>query len=168
MCSSDLDYSAKGSNMVNWLDKCFGDYICDEHGKAKFKVHGLGLTTPHMMVRYPWYSVDSTSWKLSAGFGSIFVPRNNKGKYDYIEGTCISVSIEGKKNDFENMSIHEKEYVLKYLKSIDIPFGNKEQLGVCNNYRYRRHVNLIYFKGLENEINEKEVVFKETRKGLFK
>lgn len=167
ICLSPLDYSAKGSNMVNWLDKCFGDYICDEHGRAKFKVHGLGLTTPHMMARYPWYSVDSTSWKLSAAFGSIFVPKNKHGTYDYINGGAVEVSIDGK-NRYENLTFHEKEHIREYLKYIKVPFGDLSHKGVSNNYVYRFYTNLIYFKNLEYQINQIDTTFKIKRKGLFK
>ena len=166
ICLSPLDYSGKGSNMVRWLDECFGNYICDNEGKPKMKVHGLGLTTPHMMNRYPWYSVDSTSWKLSAAFGSIFVPRKKLGKYDFIDCMTLSVSIKGD-NKYNNLSDIEKEYIREYLLYMDVPFGNNDEEGVSNSYAYRRFINLLYTKKLEEQINEKEVIFKNKSKGLF-
>lgn len=38
------------------LDKCFSII------KNKCKVHGFGMTGMDILKRYPWYSVDSTSW----------------------------------------------------------------------------------------------------------
>lgn len=38
--------------------------------KDKVKVHGLGMTTEWMLMGYPFYSVDSTSWMETARFGS--------------------------------------------------------------------------------------------------
>lgn len=166
ICLSPLDYSAKGSNMVNWLDRCFGDHICDEHGRAKFKVHGLGLTTPHMMARYPWYSVDSTSWKLSAGFGSIFIPRKKKNKYNFIDCTSLTVSVESI-HKWNELSDLEKQYVLDYLDYMNIPFGDDKVKGVSNDYSYRRFINLLYFNKLEKQINDIDVKFIKKRKGLF-
>jgi hypothetical protein len=62
-----------------WLDRMFGDYICGKDGMPKIKVHGFGLTVLSLMERYPWYSVDSTSWVLTGRFGSIYVRlRSNK------------------------------------------------------------------------------------------
>lgn len=51
------------------LDRVFR-YISNPDGTAKVKAHGFGLTQMDMVFRYPWASVDSTSWMLSAGFGS--------------------------------------------------------------------------------------------------
>lgn len=54
-----------------WLDKIWSRYLCDENGYAKLKVHGFGLTTVDMMSRYPWHSVDSSTWIQKAMFGMI-------------------------------------------------------------------------------------------------
>ena len=45
-----------------WLDRVWGKYLTNKDGTPKVKVHGFGLTTESLMYRYPWYSVDSTSW----------------------------------------------------------------------------------------------------------
>jgi hypothetical protein len=57
-----------------WLDEVFTEAICDKDGYAKCKVHGFGMTSLELMERYPWYSVDSTSWLMTASFGSIVFP----------------------------------------------------------------------------------------------
>lgn len=57
-----------------WLDRIFKRYICDGSGRPKLKVHGFGLTTLGLMERYPWYSVDSSSWVQIAANGSILIP----------------------------------------------------------------------------------------------
>lgn len=56
-----------------WLDHIWGRYLAGKDGSAKIKVHGFGLTTLQLMTRYPWYSVDSTSWLRTGSFGSIFL-----------------------------------------------------------------------------------------------
>jgi len=61
-----------------WLDKCFS-VITDSKGNALVKTHGFGVTNPTLMMRYPWHSVDSTSWVKSGGFGIIYVPVYEKG-----------------------------------------------------------------------------------------
>lgn len=33
--------------------------------------HGLAMTKPWSMIAYPWYSIDSSSWSRSAGYGCI-------------------------------------------------------------------------------------------------
>jgi hypothetical protein len=52
-----------------WLDHVWLKYLTHDDGTPKVKVHGFGLTVEELMFRYPWYSVDSTSWVLTSGFG---------------------------------------------------------------------------------------------------
>jgi len=42
------------------------------------KVHGLGFTNLKSLSKYPFYSVDSTSWKSGGRFGSIYEFKNDK------------------------------------------------------------------------------------------
>lgn len=54
-----------------WLDRIWNSYLLDGSGRPRVRVHGFGLTTFSLMQRYPWYSVDSSSWVRSAMNGSI-------------------------------------------------------------------------------------------------
>jgi hypothetical protein len=56
-----------------WLDEIWGKYLTDGSGRPKVKVHGFGLTTPELMKRYPWYSVDSSSWVQIARVGGVLL-----------------------------------------------------------------------------------------------
>ena len=58
-----------------WLDRIWGKYLTNPDGSAKLKVHGFGLISVPLMARYPWYSVDSSSWVQLGGMGNIFHPR---------------------------------------------------------------------------------------------
>lgn len=53
------------------LDEVWDRVLTDKHGHPKIKVHGFGMTILDLMLRYPWYSVDSTSWVIYAAFGYI-------------------------------------------------------------------------------------------------
>jgi len=57
-----------------WLDTIWEKYLTDGSGRPRLKVHGFGLTTEGLMARYPWWSVDSSSWVQSASNGSILMP----------------------------------------------------------------------------------------------
>lgn len=57
-----------------WLDTIWDKYLTDGSGRPKIKVHGFGLTTLTLMERYPWYSVDSSSWVQIAANGNIIHP----------------------------------------------------------------------------------------------
>ena len=60
--------------LVMWLDRIWDRYLVDKSGRPKIKVHGFGLTTISLMERYPWYSIDSSTWVQLAAFGGIIVP----------------------------------------------------------------------------------------------
>lgn len=68
--------------LQKWLDHIWANYLTDENGYPRLRVHGFGLTSLPLMLRYPWYSVDSTSWVLTGSFGSIYWPtkKNPEGK----------------------------------------------------------------------------------------
>lgn len=57
-----------------WLDRIWADHLTHPDGTPKVKVHGFGLTSLPLMFRYPWYSVDSSTWVQWAANGMILVP----------------------------------------------------------------------------------------------
>lgn len=57
-----------------WLDRLWEKYLTDGSGRPRLKVHGFGLTTLTLMERYPWYSVDSSSWVQIAANGNVLLP----------------------------------------------------------------------------------------------
>lgn len=56
-----------------WLDEIWEKYLVDRTGRPKVKVHGFGLTTPELMRRYPFWSVDSSSWVQIARVGGMLL-----------------------------------------------------------------------------------------------
>lgn len=60
-----------------WLDRLWSKYLTDGSGRPRVKVHGFGLTTPSLMKRYPWFSVDSSSW-IRLGFSGNILFRDGR------------------------------------------------------------------------------------------
>lgn len=63
-----------------------------KHTRDKIKVHGLGITSRPMLQRYPWYSVDSTSWLSTARYGNsistdMHMTKMKAKKRHYLENT---------------------------------------------------------------------------------
>jgi hypothetical protein len=56
-----------------WLDRIWDRYLTDGAGRPKLRVHGFGLTSIDLMERYPWFSVDSSSWVQIAANGAIYI-----------------------------------------------------------------------------------------------
>jgi len=57
-----------------WLDRLWAEHLTHDDGTPKVKVHGFGLTSLPLMMRYPWYSVDSSTWVQWAANGMILIP----------------------------------------------------------------------------------------------
>lgn len=65
---------------VTWADEIWGVICNTPDHMPRAKVHGFAVTSLHVMLRYPWYSVDSTTWCVYARCGVVMVPR-------YVEST---------------------------------------------------------------------------------
>jgi hypothetical protein len=73
---ANLDTSQRLLGLSNIWKK----YLVDSTGIPTVKVHGLGLTAIDLMLRYPWYSVDSFTPVISAVWGSVLLPKlDNEG-----------------------------------------------------------------------------------------
>ena len=99
----NYDYIALGGmvpistpQLIHWLDRIFERYLCDNTGRLKIKVHGFGLTSLPLMKRYPWYSVDSSTWVMWSANGMLLVPGigqvnvSNKSSSRKIEGQHLN------------------------------------------------------------------------------
>lgn len=60
--------------LEGWLDEIWDKVLTDKDGLARIKVHGFGLTARDLMLKYPWYSVDSSSWVQVGANGGIVLP----------------------------------------------------------------------------------------------
>jgi len=78
------------------LDRIWKKYLLDSEGLPTHRVHGLGLTVNDIVLRYPWYSVDSARMALTAGNGMIFLPtisfQNGQPVFNYEKLFSIKIS----------------------------------------------------------------------------
>jgi len=90
------------------------------------------MTSLRLMLRYPWYSVDSTSWVVTGRMGSVYIPRKRNGKWIYNEDSWkLSVSSQSPDlkqagQHFENLSPNEKKIISQYLKEKGYKMGRSE------------------------------------------
>lgn len=203
----NYDYIALGGivsegstkKLYRWLDDVFDRYICKNNGMPRCRVHGFGVTSLPILFRYPWYSVDSTSWVVTGRLGSVYVPRHIQGKYVYNEQSW-KIAVSNKSPDrkeagqhVDTFSLKQRKIFLDYFKSKGYELGKsefkyksvdyklkknekwaekkdktkKERLleiiiedGLCNNYKLRDEINIIYFMDLEKSIPKYPTVFK--------
>lgn len=86
------------ASLYPWLDDLFSNYLTDSEGMPAIKVHGFGMTSFDLMLRYPWYSVDSTSWIITGRTGGVYVPAIRSGKLVYSEAP-FKVSVSNRSPD---------------------------------------------------------------------
>lgn len=117
---------------ASWLDQIFGEVICDAKGFPKIKVHGYGLTSLRFMLRYPWYSVDSTSWVVTGRLGAIYVPQSRSGVWEYLKESWkvdISTRSPSKKQvgtHIENFTSSQRKVILRYIEEKGYKLGKSE------------------------------------------
>jgi hypothetical protein len=84
------------------------------------------------MWRYPWWSVDSTSWVQTGRFGGVYVPKFRRGQYVYNENSLkvtISNQSPSQKDDgqhFTTFSPMEQKQILKYFDEKGFAVGRSE------------------------------------------
>ena len=150
-----------------WLDHVWGHYLTNPDGTPKVKVHGFGLTTRELMFRYPFASVDSTSWISTGAFGGMMMdfPQEDGSVRDY----KIDFSSRSKRRyelnswHFNSLPPNEQEVVRERLQQLeaervkrpDIESDFEAELGVklaftpealAKSYGLRDLGNLEYFK----------------------
>jgi hypothetical protein len=145
-------------------DKVY-NLLCDNKDRLPcVRTHGFAMTSYKLLIRYPWWSVDSTSAYRVAGFGSIFLPHRRAGKWDFSIAPYIvafssrSSAKKGKRKHiayFQNsdMKLH-RQILLDWLAEIDMPLGEMGEddevitYGVASEYNARAVANLKFFQKL--------------------
>lgn len=130
-----------------WLEMVF-NILTDSDGQALVKTHGFALTAFPHLTSYPWYTVDSTTWSLTPGYGQIIIPAMIKGKWDYLhQPTRIAISgvthksVSSQKKQFENLGPREQEAVTRYLEEVVGTTVTRARYGTND----RRKCMLIYY-----------------------
>jgi hypothetical protein len=114
------------------------------------KVHGFGLTSVPVMLRYDWYSVDSTNWIKSAAYGIVYMPRFHPKTHEPLYHEIprrFAVSAVAKhkdtvashyENEFQGDKASHKE-IEDYFESIGIDMEKMEETAierVLANFKY--------------------------------
>jgi hypothetical protein len=147
MLEKDYDYIGLGgmvpistTNLYHWLDDLFTNYLTDKYGIPIVKIHGFGLTSLRLMLRYPWYSVDSTSWVLTGRMGAIFVPKF-RGKDWIYNDDPWKINVSNKSPDrkeagkhITTMSPMEKRILLDYINDKGYKLGKSDYKIVSPDY----------------------------------
>lgn len=140
-----------------WLDRIWERHLTDDHGKPKLKVHGFGLTVLDLMQRYPWYSVDSSSWVQIALNGNILIPG-----YGTLAISSTSPQRKTLNQHYDTLPEPQRQAV----KNILLEQGFDAER-MRTEYVSRWVYNCWAFTYINSQINHKDSVFKRIQPGLF-
>jgi hypothetical protein len=141
------DYFAIGgmalSSSVNrtiYFDELFS-IICPKSNNffPTHKVHGFGLASPDLLIKYPWYSADTTSWVQYGRFGIILIPAIKHGRIRYdIPPTTYTVSTRSKavgdEKHFMNRGESTQKEIIKYCEDKGFKIGKTKFKNVSSDY----------------------------------
>lgn len=85
----------------------------------RVKVHGFGIGVPSMILRYPFYSVDSTAYIMIAVNGMVFVPRRSPSGWRYdLDPLKLPVARKVAVGHYSTLSSQAREHVDEYLATV--------------------------------------------------
>lgn len=175
--SADYEYIALGGmvpistpDLKVWLDHIYSKYLCDSKGMPKIKVHGFGLTSLSLMLRYPWFSVDSTSWVMTGRMGSVYIPKFKNGQYQYLQESykvCVSTRSPSKGDAGKHITTFPpkvQQIMNNYIESKGYSLGESDFKMESDSYQLKdnekwngkapqgkREVEIILVNGLCND-----------------
>lgn len=155
----------------------FGDKVFKRLSQSKqmIKVHGFAATSFDLIKRYPWYSIDSTTWIKHAAYGSVMVPpyENATGNFLYAAiPTIVRVSSRinvkqtrtKKGGSFrDTFTGKELETILHYFEVAGVEEGK-----LSESLFERCKANLHYYKQLQRiGVQVDEDVYLNSSKSFF-
>lgn len=141
-----------------WLDRIWSRYLCRHDGTPRVKVHAFGMTNQELMARYPWHSVDSSSWVYKGNMGFLLVP--NFGTIRISEGSETR-KVDGAHVDSTTSPL-ERDACLAQL----ICRGFNPQR-LRTEYLSRWIFNIATYHEINLELEKKELKFKLAQQTIF-
>jgi hypothetical protein len=120
--------------------------MSDADGLPLAKFHGFGLTDMHLSTKFPWYSIDSSSWIMTGNFGAgMFWIDDNPVK--------VSFSVDARSKDAQNIrSTHVDNLPPMQRAVVDRCLA---ELGITRedaaHYLYRNVINANFFSQLSSK-----------------
>jgi hypothetical protein len=148
--------------LEKWLDRIWDLYLTDKNGLPLVKVHGFGLITERLMRRYPWYSVDSTSWLALATKGDIMILIDCKDSF--LKAVSFSNQSPNRKKAGAHISTLSKQEA-KLINNLVKKRGFKPK-HLRNSITHRRLFNLLTYREMQHTVKWPKT-FINTHRGLF-
>jgi hypothetical protein len=164
------------ADCIRWLDRAF-ELVCSGADRLPMvKIHGFGVTAYDILVRYPWWSVDSSSWTKIAAFGGILVPHKRNSGFVFDEHPYIvnfsSDLAPNKAHNFFTWSPKQQNTVRDWLDLIEVPLGRFDKegkaitFGVSTRHTERRAANLMFFERFRRQLPPYPWSFASGKRGV--
>jgi hypothetical protein len=129
-----------------WLDRLFM-LITDDKGMPTVKTHGFGMTSVPLIFRYPWYSVDSTTWIKITANGAVYLPAmvNDEFVFDQVP-TTVTVSTRNPKMAAGGKASNTMSPAMRGILDRWLAICGKTHDEVASDYYHRAVCNVLYFK----------------------
>lgn len=129
--------------LKGWLDNLFTHYLTKRDGTARVKLHGFGLTDQQLMFRYPWHSVDSTSWIFTGMFGAcVFMTPRGLRKVVFSPQSPQAKKLNAP--HYQNLAPIYKKEVDRWLEPHGVTAAQ-----CAESYVYRHRINARTFTEME-------------------
>ena len=161
----------KTAGSHGWLNRCF-DLVCSTPNRLPVvKLHGFGIVNYSILIKYPWWSVDSAAWIKEAGrWAAIFVPHQRRGEFVFTEHPYKILmgekAVEGSNPPhYLSLATAERKIVHDWLELNGFPIG---QLKVQTD---RAAINLWFFERMRKSLPRWPWAFppqRETRARVYK
>lgn len=153
-----LGQEASKSAYLIWADRLFA-HLCPKSNDYLpiVRCHGFAMVAHGLIIRYPWWSVDSASWAKMSAHGWLYLPYQRKGKFTFDKVPyVINISHRSpyqktKGKHYFTMPPKEQKVVRDWLKVVDVPLGSidengdTKEYGVVSEYNARAIANLRFF-----------------------
>ena len=152
-----------------WGNKAF-HIICPESNNRLpiIKVHGFAITSIPLMWEYPWYSVDSVTWKKMSYYGQVLFPRWTPGKGWNFRNRPLILFMDkqskytlrtGKGRHYLGLNAESKRTIRRWLREIEVPMGVRKkgeviESGITNDDHWRCKATIEYFERLSQSMPE--------------
>jgi hypothetical protein len=140
-----------------WLDRVF-TRLTNSDGHPIVKTHGFGMTAIPLIFRYPWYSVDSTTWIQVTANGAVYLPQHVDGEFVFDRiPNMVTVSSTNPRQKAGGKAANTMSSGARAVLDKWLAMCGKTYDEVYSHYTHRAIVNVMFFKLVSER--KKEVPF---------
>lgn len=136
---------------IQWLDRVY------KYLPGNIRTHGYAVTSPVILDRYPWYSVDSASWMIAGGHGIVHT----------VYGSLIVSERSSTKKTLFKLLDHDYRFYIDYLLRLTNSYDKfelpQEEQALIN--ALKTHVKTRFSLNLINVFEQRKIY---GNKDLFK